>query len=162
LSDSDLKTLSGDQAITSAKRNRTTVENYLKEMNVPAEYADLMFSVPKDKVRWIGKEKFEADLEGVIPGLNDWLAARCDKRTDIEKAVSEKFAADPRPIGQYSPSERSIWEMLRKKMQATYDCELDTLDKLSGEAWLQMFDPTCTLIAPEARTVCHQQKSFMT
>jgi hypothetical protein len=87
LSDSDLKTLSGDQAITSANRNRTTVENYLKEMNVPAEYADLMFSVPKDKVRWIGKEKFEADLEGVIPGLKDWLAARCDKRTDIEKAV---------------------------------------------------------------------------
>ncbi len=166
LSDSDLKSLSGDQAITSANQVRTTIENYLKEMNVPAKYADLMFSVPKDKVRWIGKANFEADLEGVIPGLKDWLAARCDKRTDIEKAVSERFAADPRPIGQYSPSERSIWEMLNKKRQAMHGCEFDTLNELSGEAWLKMFDATCTLIAPEARTliapgartVCHQQK----
>jgi hypothetical protein len=50
LSDSDLKTLSGDQAITSAHQVRTTVENYLKEMSVPAKYADMMFSVAKDKV----------------------------------------------------------------------------------------------------------------
>ena len=49
LSNSDLNALSGDQAISSANRIRTTVENYLKEMNVPAKYADLMFSVPKDK-----------------------------------------------------------------------------------------------------------------
>jgi hypothetical protein len=55
LSDSDLKTLSGDQAITSANRNRTTVENYLKEMNVPAEYADLMFSKGQGSVDREGK-----------------------------------------------------------------------------------------------------------
>src|SRR5262249_1060165 len=56
LSDSDLKTLSVDQAINSSNRVRTTVANYLAEMNVPSRYVDLMFSIPKDKIQWIGKE----------------------------------------------------------------------------------------------------------
>ena len=77
LSDSDLSTLSGNQAITSANRVKTTVENYLKEMNVPGRYVDLMFSVPRDKIRWLEKADV-ADLDGTIPELRDWLAARCD------------------------------------------------------------------------------------
>jgi hypothetical protein len=151
LSDSDLRTLSGDQAITSANRVRATVENYLKEMNVPGKYVDLMFSVPRDKIRWLGKADV-ADLEGTIPELNDWLAAQCDKRTDVEKAVWEKLMADSRPTGQYSPAERSIADKMQKKMSAMHFCEFDALAKLSGSAWLQMFDPTCTAIAPEARS----------
>jgi hypothetical protein len=153
LSDSDLKSLSGDQAITSAHQVRTTVENYLKEMGVTAKYADMMFSVPKDKVRWVGNADFKADLAGIIPEIKDWLAARCDKRTDVEKAIWEKLMADPRPIGQFSASERSISDMMQKKMSVINGCENNTLDELSGDAWLQMFDPTCTNIAPEARAL---------
>jgi hypothetical protein len=153
LSEIDLSALSGDQAITSANRVRAAVENYLKEMNVPAKYVDLMFSIPKDKIQWVGKADFEADLEGTIPELNDWLAARCDKRTDVEKAVWEKLKADPRPLGQYSTAERSIADKMQKKMSQMHDCESDVLNKLSGSAWLQVFDPTCTAIAPEARTI---------
>lgn len=91
LSDNDLRTLSGDQAITSANRVRAAVEKYLKEMSVPAKYADLMFSVSKDEVRWLNNADFDADLQGTIPELKDWLAARCDKRTDVEKAVWESL-----------------------------------------------------------------------
>lgn len=50
LSDSDLRMLSGDQAITSTNRLRSVVENYLKEMGIPAKYADAMFAVPKDEI----------------------------------------------------------------------------------------------------------------
>ena len=67
LSASDLKSQSGDQAISSANQVRATVENYLKEMDVPTKYADVMFSTPKDKVRWLSNADFKADLEGVIP-----------------------------------------------------------------------------------------------
>ncbi len=158
LSASDLKIQSGDQAITSANQVRTIVENYLKEMGVPTKYADLMFSTPKDKVRWVGNADFNADLEGVIPALRDWLAARCDKRTDVEKAMWEKMMTDRRPIGQYSAAERSIADMMQKKMREVSDCDRVTLDKLSADAWLEMFDPACTIIAPEAREVCHRQK----
>src|SRR5262249_17527218 len=94
VSDSDLRTLSGDQAITAASGVRATVENYLKEMSVPAKYVDLMFSMPKGEIRWIGNADFAADLEGTVPELRDWLAARCDKRTDVEKAVWEKSRID--------------------------------------------------------------------
>jgi len=157
LSDSDLRTLSGDQAITSANRIRATVENYLKEMSVPAKYVDLMFSIPKDNIRWIGEADFKADLEGTILELKDWLAARCDKRTDVEKAVSEKLNADPRPLGQYSAAERSIADKMHKKMVEMHSCETDALDKLSGGAWLQSFDPTCSTIAPEARSLAEHR-----
>ena len=94
-----------------------------------------------------------ADLEGTIPELRDWLAARCDNRTDVEKAVWEKLKADPRPIGQYSTAERSIADKMQKKMLEMYSCESEALNELSGSAWLQVFDPTCTTIAPEARSL---------
>jgi hypothetical protein len=156
LSDDDLRSLSGDQAITSANRVRATVENYLKEMNVPGKYVDLMFSVPKDKIRWLGKTDF-ADLGGTIPQLKDWLAARCDKRTDVEKAVWEKVEADPRPLGQYSTAERVIFDKMQKKMSEIYHCKIEALHKLSGSAWLQVFDPTCEGMVPEARSLAEER-----
>ena len=55
-------------------------------MGVPAKYGDMMFAVPKNEVRWIGEADFRA-IEGVIPELKDWLAAKCDERTDVEKAL---------------------------------------------------------------------------
>jgi hypothetical protein len=168
LSDADLRSLGGDQAIVSATRLRKTVENYLKEMGVPAKYADTMFAVPKDEVGWIGEGDFRTDLEGVIPELKDWLAARCDERTDVEKALWKKMMADPRPLGQQSVAERSLFNMMEKKMSRVHGCEDRVLDDLSADAWLQMFDPKCEIIrqdiddwslAPtEARAFCDRKK----
>ena len=45
-------------------------------------------------------------------------------------------------IGQYSTAERSIADMMEKKMSKMHSCESEALSKLSGSAWLQMFDPT--------------------
>ena len=50
-----------------------------------------MFSVPKDEIRWISNDDFEADFNGFIPELKDWVDARCDKRTDIESMSSFAF-----------------------------------------------------------------------
>ncbi len=168
LSDSDLRMLSGDQAIASTDRLRTAVENYLKEMGVPAKYAGMMFSVPKDEVQWIGAADFKSDLEGIIPELKDWLAARCDKRTDVEKALWKKMMADPHPIGQLSAADRSLFDLMEKKMGEIRSCENNTVNTLSAEAWLQKFDPRCEIIrqdiddwslAPtEARAFCDRQK----
>jgi hypothetical protein len=110
LTDIELRALTGDQAISSTNQIRALVENYLKEMNVPPKYSDLMFSIPKDQVRWITAADFHADLEGVMPELKDWLAARCDKRTDVEKVVWEKMKGKPAGTGG------AIADMLSKKM----------------------------------------------
>jgi TPR repeat protein len=87
LSETDLKTLSGTQAIASASRARAVVENYLKEMGVATKYVDLMFSIPKDQVRWIDQASFEADFGGLIPDLKDWVAARCNDVKNLEQQV---------------------------------------------------------------------------
>ncbi len=147
LSDTDLRTLNGDQAITSANRVRSTVENYLKEMNVPTKYVELMFSVPKDKIAWLENV---ADLEGTIPELTDWLDAQCDKRTDVERAVWEKTKRLTRPS---SPVDQLIWDKILKKMTDVSRCKSQTLEKLAGSAWVAMFDPTCANIAFEARSL---------
>lgn len=85
LTDADLRAMSGDQAISSANQLRVVIENYLKEMGVPAKYADLMLSIPKDDVQWIENAAFETDFKGIIPELRDWVYARCDKRTMLKK-----------------------------------------------------------------------------
>lgn len=169
LSDSDLRMLAGDQAIASANRLRTTVENYLKEMGVPAKYADMMFAVPKDEIRWIGSADFKNDLEGITPELKDWVAAKCDTRTDVEKALWKNWTTHPRPVAEQSSPERAIHDLMQKKMLALNNCEEDTINTLSAEAWLQMFDPKCEIIRqdigdwsslapPEAKAFCDRQK----
>ena len=69
---------------------RILVEDYLKEMGVSTKYADLMFSIPKDQVRLINEDDFKSDFEGYIPELRDWLDAKCNKLTDVEKVVEQK------------------------------------------------------------------------
>ncbi|HEX3495617.1 MAG TPA: hypothetical protein VHT02_00320, partial [Methylocella sp.] len=69
MSDTDLRAVSANQAIASATQVRTIVEAYLKEMSAPAKYADLMFSIPKDQVRWISETDFKTDFAGLVPEL---------------------------------------------------------------------------------------------
>lgn len=106
-------------------------------MNVPAKYADMMFSVPKDQVRWIGSADFESDPEGFIPELKDWMDARCDKRTDVEKAMWEELK-EKRPA-QMTLTEKSVSDLLLKKVVEQDKCQSEALSKLSLEAYLKMF-----------------------
>lgn len=62
LTEARLKELSSDKAMSTASSTRAMVENYLKEMGVPANYSDLMFSVSKDEIRWITKQEYEEDF----------------------------------------------------------------------------------------------------
>src|SRR5262249_6912798 len=87
MSDVDLKKISSNQAITSATQVRVTVESYLKEMGVATKYVDLMFSIAKDHVRWINRDDFEADFQGFIPELSDWVAAQCYALKNVDKQV---------------------------------------------------------------------------
>jgi hypothetical protein len=137
LTDHDLRTLSGDQAIASATGLRTAVESYLKEMSVPAKYAELMFSVPKDDVRWISNADYETDLEGIIPELKDWVGARCDPRTTIEKAKWE--ALKHKQPALMTEEEKSISKVLVEKMSQLRICGDAAVSDLSHQAHLKMF-----------------------
>jgi hypothetical protein len=121
--------------MASATQVRTIVETYLKEMGVPAKYADLMFSIPKDQVRWMGEVDLKADFTGVIPELQDWLDARCDKRTDLDKRIEDALEARFMR-GELTADEEEIRSALGKKfLQPKVDCEERWKDKLREDAW---------------------------
>jgi hypothetical protein len=84
LVENGLKKLNRDQATPAEDRTRKVVSNYLKVMDVPAKYADDMYSVPSGRVRWIRNDEFEVDFKGFIPELKDWVDARCGSPTDRE------------------------------------------------------------------------------
>jgi hypothetical protein len=135
LSESDLKALTSDQAIAATSATRTTVENYLKEMGVPAKYADQMFSITKQQIRWISDNDFEADFAGFIPELKDWVDARCDKRTDIEKQVWEEMKTK----SVSTAAQKAMLEKLMDKFSEQTQCEIDTKDELARKAFVKMY-----------------------
>jgi hypothetical protein len=133
LSEADLKTLSANQAMASATQVRTIVEAYLKEMGVPAKYADLMFSIPKDQVRWINDAEFGADFSGIIPELKDWIDAKCNRYTDVEKRLLEILDAKPRE--KFTADEEAMFQMLAPKLKDRVYCEGRVKEKLRADAW---------------------------
>ncbi len=90
LSQSDLKRLDPDQASAVDERARTVVDRFLKVMDVPAKYAEEMYSVPHSRVRWIRNDEFDADFAGFIPEFRDLVRARCDSPIDGEEQARKK------------------------------------------------------------------------
>jgi hypothetical protein len=113
LSESALNRLSFDQVATADDRIRAAIENYLKAMDVPAKYAEDMFSVPKGKIQWIRNDEFESDFAGFIPTLRGLVAAKCGSGTE------------------QSAAERSISDGAMKRNQAQLKCERNVQDELA-------------------------------
>jgi hypothetical protein len=135
MSDSDLKTLSANQAIESATQVRTIVEKYLKEMGVPAKYADLMFSISRDQVRWLDEADFQADFSGIIPELKDWMNAKCDNEIDADKRLWKIFDAKVARRETFTAAEEVIRETLGQKLKQRVECEGQVKDRLREDAW---------------------------
>jgi hypothetical protein len=135
MTDADLKTLSANQVIASASQVRIVVEAYLKEMGVPLKYADIMFSIPKDQIRWITIAEYQSDFAGVAPELKDWLSARCDKRTEVEKRVDELLDAKITRGEKLTPEEEVIWRALGEKLKGQVWCQEGLKDKMRADAW---------------------------
>ncbi|NEM51382.1 hypothetical protein G3V66_23805 [Escherichia coli] len=116
---------------------RTLVRDYLKEMGVLAKYADLMFSTPKEQVRFLNDEDFESDFEGYIPELRDWLEAKCNSLTDIEKSVEKVIEGKKRHREVLTESEERMNRMLSEKHIQQGECHAKVLSKLREDAWRQ-------------------------
>lgn len=72
----------------------STVENYLKVMDVPPKYAEDMYSVPKGMIQWVRNDEFKSDLAGFIPELKSLVDVRCDDRADTGKNTRDKLNHD--------------------------------------------------------------------
>jgi hypothetical protein len=89
---------------------RNEIKRYFDKMNVPEKYADLMYSVPPNEVRWITQEEFDRDLRGYIPEIKALLESKCNSHGLPEQS-----------------------DVKRK-------CIARTTAKLSTESWHKMFD----------------------
>jgi hypothetical protein len=135
LSEVDLKRLSGNQVIASAGQMRTVVADYLKEMGVPAKY--LMLSIPKDQVRFIDEDDFQSDFEGCIPELRDWLDAKCNNLTDVERVASKAIQEKRRRQEKLTEDDARVDRMLTEKGIQEGDCRFQSLETLRKDAWKQ-------------------------
>lgn len=69
--------LGSTQTIVAADETRLAITNYLKFMDVPAKYAEDMYSVPKGMIQWIRSDEFDSDFAGFIPELRSLVDAQC-------------------------------------------------------------------------------------
>jgi hypothetical protein len=133
LSDNDLKQMRVDQAIAAATSTKAVVGDYLRVMGVPTRYLDRMFSVSKDDIQWISDGDFEADFEGFIPELRDWVDARCDKNTPTEKKIWEELKHTT--SAHQTPAEKVMVDAILKKLGEQDKCELDLRSELALRAY---------------------------
>jgi hypothetical protein len=80
-------------------------------MDVPAKYAENMYSVPKGKIQWIRNDEFAADFGGFIPELRDWVDARCHNRNDMDK----KNGGDCEKKAQVELAQRAYGDALARQ-----------------------------------------------
>lgn len=135
LTDADLKNLGADQVIASTAQLRGIVEAYLKEMGVPTRYAELMFSISKDQIRWITKAEYRADFDGIVPELREWLSARCDNRTEVEKRLEDLFDAKITRGEKLNAEEQTMRSALAPKLISRVQCESASKEKMREDAW---------------------------
>lgn len=82
--ESNAKKLTVDETLNLNWEVRTIVKNYLKDMDVPEKYVDIIYSTPPNEVRWISQNEFDADFGGFIPEMKNLLKSKCGVQSTIQ------------------------------------------------------------------------------
>ncbi len=53
------------------------VGQFLRRMGVPQKYLDAIYEVPKEKLRWLTEDEIQADFQGFIPEVREWVKTQC-------------------------------------------------------------------------------------
>lgn len=77
MSVSEIERVPADVAEKMSRNVRTIVELFLRKMGVPVRYADEMYKMPSDRMRWITDEEIAADFTGFIPEVRLWVKTQC-------------------------------------------------------------------------------------
>ena len=115
-----------------------TVKNYLKDMDVPDKYADLIYSVPPTKVRWITQNEFDSDLEGFIPELSEWVGANCGQHAIEGKIINGDLNKRSQlPATAQTPQKTSA--VSAKYSSENIRCWMQAKTELPKMAWRKVF-----------------------
>lgn len=137
------KTLSVERAFAITWRIRTALTLYLKQMDVPEKYIDLMYSVPPKDIHWITQREYDSDFRGYIPKLRDLLDARCNVPTNPKRFSAATLKAPPNvvPVPITQPDSRKNSDPVERSPNAAA-CRLAEREKLSSDAWHAMYGPS--------------------
>jgi hypothetical protein len=134
------RTQSDEEASKSTWITHETVKNYLKEMDVPDKYIDLVFSTTPSEIRLITQDEFESDLRGFIPELRDWVGAKCDPHTNGEKINSDVLKTRSPQLENARTSEKEkIFSVSAKQSSEIVKCWMQVKTELPIEAWHKVF-----------------------
>ena len=138
--ESNSRALSSDEALKSTWFVRETVKNYLKEMDVPDKYVDLMFSVPSNEIQWITQSEVDSDLQGFIPELRKWVGTKCDPHTSEEKNSFDDLRTKSPPLENARTSEKEkTFSMPAKQSSELVKCWMQVKTEQPIEAWHKVF-----------------------
>jgi hypothetical protein len=76
----DLADMTLDRASASYRQAMTEIESYLKEMEVPSRFFQIMESTASSDVRWLSSEEIESLRK--VPSITEWLVAGCGESFD--------------------------------------------------------------------------------
>jgi hypothetical protein len=132
-SDSNLNPLTSDHTMKSSGGARKLIKNYLKEMNVPEKYVNLMFSVPPKELRWITQDEFNSDLQGFIPELWNAIDAKCEplnNRVIHEDSRTPQDARTSEEVMHFSVSAKQSTEINKCRAQVQAELPIDAWHKV--------------------------------
>jgi hypothetical protein len=140
-----LESEAGTHVSDEARKSRSwflheTVKNYLKNMDVPEKYVDLIFSTPPNGMRWITQDEFDGDLRGFIPEMTRWVGGKCDRHTnEVNSKSADLKTISPKFKNAKSSESKSILLFPREQSSATVKCWMEVKTELPGVAWHKVF-----------------------
>jgi len=69
-----------DRASVWYREKLTEIATYLREMEVPPPFFEIMKSISSTEVRWLSPSELQS--LGRVPSFDEWLTAECGKNPD--------------------------------------------------------------------------------
>jgi hypothetical protein len=127
----------GDNAMKSATWFvHETIKNYLKDMDVPDKYLDLIYSVPPTTLRWITQSEFDTDLQGFIPELNEW--ANCGQHARKGEISYDDLKKGPSLLANTQASRPTSVASANQSSELA-KCWMQAKTELPKAAWHKVF-----------------------
>jgi len=110
---------------------RNEIKRYFEIMNVPEKYADLMYTVPANEVRWISRDEFDTDLRGYVSPIKKLIDGKCNpKPRDI------RINLEGRPTVTSTTKEKAISPGQSSEI---LKCVTQVRTQLPIRAWREVF-----------------------
>lgn len=126
VSDSHYGTLSATEAATLHARIMRDVSAYFEALGLPRRYFETMERTNSADMHWLTDAEIEADFQGYIPAIAEWLRGNCGSLTRVERETLNE--ATWRVLnGRGTADDRASHSRLLRKETEIAGCEFRKL-----------------------------------